>query len=363
MKGIFKKGFTAVVFTLSLIQPVNACTRALFVGENNSVITGRSMDWVEDMGSDLWLFPRGLERAGEAGPQSLQWTSKYGSIVASVYGIASADGMNEQGLVMNMLYLAESDYGNLEPSHPPMAISLWGQYALDNFATVNEAVIAMEAKPFYLIPPTLPNGEKGQVHLSLSDSSGDSAIFEYIKGKLVIHHGREYKVMTNSPTYSKQLALNEYWTEIGGNLFLPGTSRAADRFVRTSFYINTIPKTIDKAYIKSVPNQSFDHQAVAAVMSVMRAVSVPFGITVPNQPNIASTIWRTVSDQKNKIYYFDSSTRPNTFWITFSLLNFTPGAPIQRLALADGQIYSGEVSGLFKPAHSFKFMPAVQSPN
>ena len=35
----------------------------------------------------------------------------------------------------------------------------------------------------------------------------------------------------------------------------------------------------------------FTYQAVASVMSVMRAVSVPLGITTPDQPNISSTIW------------------------------------------------------------------------
>ena len=37
----------------------------------------------------------------------------------------------------------------------------------------------------------------------------------------------------------------------------------------------------------------------------MRAVSVPLGITTPNEPNISSTLWRTVSDQKNLVYYFE----------------------------------------------------------
>jgi len=41
---------------------------------------------------------------------------------------------------------------------------------------------------------------KGGGHLALADASGDSAIFEYISGKLVIHHDRKYTVMTNSPT-------------------------------------------------------------------------------------------------------------------------------------------------------------------
>ena len=36
--------------------------------------------------------------------------------------------------------------------------------------------------------------------------------------------------MTNSPKYDQQLALNEYWKQIGGTVMLPGTNRAADRF-------------------------------------------------------------------------------------------------------------------------------------
>ncbi|MFI4919889.1 MAG: linear amide C-N hydrolase [Legionellales bacterium] len=364
MHTILKKNILAITLSTTLLQlgylpTLNACTRAVYVGTDNTVVTGRTMDWAEDMKTDLWLLPRGISRNGEAGPAALQWTAKYGSVVATVYGIASADGMNEKGLVMNLLYLAESNYGTPESSHPPMSISLWGQYALDNFASVAEAVNAMQAKPFFLIAPTLPNGEKGQVHLSLSDATGDSAIFEYVDGKQIIHHGKEYVVMTNSPIYNKQLALNEYWQEIGGSVFLPGTSRAADRFARTTFYINAIPKTLDKAYIQSVPNQSFNYQAVAGVMSVMRSVSVPLGITTPHQPNIASTIWRTVSDQKNKVYYFDSSTRPNTFWVSLDMLHFNKGDPVQKLALAEGQVYAGEVAKQFKPAKPFQFIPAT----
>lgn len=97
---------------LVAISSASACTRALYNGADNTVITGRSMDWSEDMGSDIWVLPRGIERNGEAGPDSPRWEAKYGSVVTSVYGIASADGMNEKGLVMNLLYLAESDYGN-----------------------------------------------------------------------------------------------------------------------------------------------------------------------------------------------------------------------------------------------------------
>jgi len=360
------QGSKALKLTATLISmigilstnPATACTRALYTGTDNTVITGRSMDWSEDMGSEIWVLPRGIKRNGEAGADSPQWQAKFGSVVTSAYGIASADGMNEKGLVMNLLYLAESDYGQSAAGRPPLSITLWGQYALDNFATVAEAVTAMEAKPFYILTPPLPNGDASQLHLSLSDPSGDSAIFEYIDGKLVVHHGKEFQVMTNSPTYSKQLALNAYWQAIGGTVFLPGTNRAADRFARASFFINAIPKVLDKNYIQAIPDHSYANQAVASVLSVIRAVSVPLGITTPNQPNIASTLWRTVSDQKNLVYYFDSSTTPNAFWVDLHKLDFKQDAPVLKLAMAEGQIYSGEVSASLKPATPFKFLPA-----
>lgn len=362
MKKVKKHLFTALLVGASMTggwsPHAQACSRALYIGTENTVITGRSMDWEEDMRSDVWVMPRGITRNGLAGKDSPTWTSKYGSVVASVYDIATADGMNEKGLVMNMLYLAESDYGDAKPGHPPLSVSLWGQYALDNFATVDEAVKALQATPFQIIAPALPNGRASTVHLSLSDSSGDSAIFEYIHGELMIHHGKEYTVMTNSPTYTKQLALNEYWQSIGGTVFLPGTNRAADRFARASFFINAVPKQIAPNYIQTVPERSFANQAVAEVLSIMRAVSVPLGLTTPDTPNIAATLWRTASDQKRLMYYFDSATSPNTFWVNLSHLDFKEGAPIKRLGLAKGVILSGEVSKSFQNTAPLNFLPA-----
>ena len=38
------------------------------------------------------------------------------------------------------------------------------------------------------------------------------------------HEGKEFQVMTNSPRYDYQLAINDYWKEIGGLQMLPGTN-------------------------------------------------------------------------------------------------------------------------------------------
>jgi choloylglycine hydrolase len=338
--------------------PVAACTRAMFTGADGLVVTGRTMDWEEDIRSNLWAFPRGIARNGAAGPESIAWVSKYGSVIVSGYDVGTADGMNEQGLVANALYLAESDYGAPTTGQRTLSIALWAQYALDNFATVAEAVAALRAEPFRVIAPELPNGARAQLHLAVSDPSGDSAIFEYVGGKLVIHHGRQYPVMTNSPTFDQQLALNTYWQGIGGQTFLPGTSRAADRFVRASFLIDAVPKTVAPKIVTAVPDGSFANQAVASVMSVMRSVSVPLGIATPGQPNIASTLWRAVADQRNRVYFFDSATSPNTFWVPLAELDFKEGAPVKRLVATGGAVHAGNVAKAFAPATPFTFLPA-----
>lgn len=337
----------ALALALAPIQQADACTRAVYLGPDGTIITARSMDWAEETGTDLWAFPRGMKRDGASGPTSIKWVSKYGSVVCSFYGASSVDGMNEKGLVANVLYLTESDYGKPDGKRPTISIAAWAQYVLDNYASVTETVNALRDDPFVVIAPTLPGGRRAAGHLAVSDPTGDSAIFEYIGGELVIHHGKDYQVMTNSPVFDQQLALNRYWEQIGGMIFLPGTIRASDRFARASFYINAIPKTADM------------FQAVASVFGVIRGVSVPLGITTPGQPNIASTYWRTVSDHKNKVYYYDSATSPTTFWVPLAELDLKEGAPVKKLALIGGKTYAGSVASKFEPAEPFEFLPAT----
>ena len=347
----------AVVFAAAFILPAHACTRALYVGENNVVVTGRSLDWPESMDSELWVFPRGLDRDGAAGPESVTWTSRYGTLIVSTYESGSIDGMNEKGLVMNGLYLVESDYGPPD-NRPTISIMALGQYILDNFGSVAEAVEEMQSDSIRVIAPILPNGMGAQAHVSLSDPTGDSAIFEYIDGELVIHHSKDYKVMTNSPSYDQQLAIKKYWEGVDPLTFLPGSVRAADRFVRVSYLINNISKKPDKNTMAAVPEGTFENQAVASVLSVMRALGKPLSMASPSKPNLSSSLWRTVWNQKDKVLFFDFATRPTTFWVPFSDLDFSADAEVKKLHMTGGQIYSGNAAGKFEPATPFEFMPA-----
>lgn len=337
--------FIVLLFVTTGSYDAAACTRVVYKGLNGLILTARSMDWKDDILTNLWIFPRGMKRNGEVGPLSVTWKSKYGSVVASGYDISSTDGMNEKGLVANVLWLAESEYPKWNQDRPGLTIAAWVQYVLDNFGSVSEAVAELKQEKFDIVTDKVPGQSRlATLHLSISDAKGDNAILEYINGKLVIHEDSSYAVMTNSPIFEKQLALNEYWKEIGGTVMLPGTNRAADRFVRASFYIDAIPKT-DNTRL-----------AVASVFSVIRNCSVPFGISTPGQPNISSTRWRTVADHKNLVYYFESALTPNTFWIDFKDVNFSEKAPVKKLNVSKGEVYAGNAAKSFVKSKPFKFL-------
>ena len=332
----------------SPIDVVQACSRVLYETGSQTYITGRSMDWNDPTASThIWAFPRGMARDGGIGANPVKWTSKYGSVVASFYDAATADGMNEKGLVANLLYLAESDFGDpAKTGKPTLSVVAWAQYFLDNYATVSEAVGAMDQPAFTIIAPVLPNGRAATVHLSLSDATGDSAILEYINGELMIYHSRDYAVMTNSPVYDQQLALNAYWELIGGDRFLPGTISAADRFVRLSYSLKTSPKYKEPSL------------AVASVFSQMRAISVPIGMSDPNHPNIAMTLWRTVADHRDLVYYFEATISPTVVWVDLKGVDFSEGAGARKVRNDPAKSLAGEISAHFEIAEPYEWLGA-----
>lgn len=328
----------------------DACTRAVYQGPEGRVLTGRSMDWKLDWEGNMWVLPRGMERDGAAGERSARWTSKYGSVVITGYEIATSDGLNEAGLMVNALWMTRSVYPEDDGKTARLSLSIWPQYLLDQFATVAEAVGHLRENPLHVVTGEVPDqpGQLATIHLSLSDASGDSAILEWVEGVLRIHHDRRHQVMTNEPIFEDQLAITRYWSRIDGLSFLPGTSRAEDRFARASFLINAVEQHDDPRL------------AAAAVFSVMRNVSAPYGVSIDNEPNLSTTRWRVVADHKDLLYYFESVVSPNLFWVDLKNLDFSPEAGVRKLDLGPRQqnLFSGDTSRNFVVAPAFPFLPA-----
>jgi len=309
------------------------------------VFVGRTQDWTEKAGHAFRVHPRGVTRTGAVAENPHRWTSKYGSLVLTAYDMGTHEGVNEKGLSGHALYLAEENsFDKRDPKLEGIGIMQWVQYYLDNYATVAEAVEAQKSWAFQIEPLILPNGYPTLVHVSLSDTSCDSAVIEFIGGKPRIYHDRRFTVMTNEPTYDKQIENLKQYRTFGGDKPLPGERTPSDRFVRAAYYANGLPKPASPG------------EGAAYMFSVIRNVSVPFGLGDPDRPNVASTIFRTVIDMTGQRYYFESTYAPNVVWIDYSKLDFSKGSGERELQV-EKRIFSlnGDVTSQLQPAKPFVF--------
>ncbi|MCL4863403.1 MAG: linear amide C-N hydrolase [Caldilineaceae bacterium] len=315
------------------------CTRALWNHNKLGVFVSRTMDWPESTEPKLTVLPRGMARdGGRMGPAVIVqenpagWTSQYGSIVTTIYGVGAVDGVNEQGLAAHLLYLNAADYGARDPSKPGLHAGLWAQFLFDNAANVKEALALLDTVQVRL---TEARGRQANLHLALEDAGGDSAIVEYIGGKRVIHHGREYRLMTNDPTYDEQLALLEQqdFSQPRSDMPLPGNVNPTDRFQRAAYYLALLPQPKN------------EREAVAGVLAIARNVSVPFG--APYQGfGIYNTEYRTAINVSDLRYFFELTTSPSVIWAQLDKFDLNPGAPVMVLD-PDNIHLSGDVSAQF----------------
>lgn len=320
-----------LVAIISLLSPsvANACTRILWNDNKFAVLASRSMDWAGSSKPILTVLPRGMQRDGGefigkrvVVENPAKWTSRFGSVVVTALNAGTGDGMNEHGLAAHGLWLNATDYGPRDPSRAGIQVTLWTQYVLDNAKTVDEA-IALQAN----IQPVSVNinaGAEGSVRVPLSlaveDATGDSAIMQYIKGQLVIHHGPEYRVLANDPPYDDALAeLSKYdFTDATRDIPLPGNTNSLDRFIRANFYSDFLRKT-------SPVNR---REAIASLLSVARNVSDPIGAPFDTPGEVDQTDYRTVADLTNRVYYFELSLGLSVLKTDLRKLNFRKGAPV-----------------------------------
>lgn len=321
---------------------VHPCSRVVFQGKDSLTVVGRTLDWRTPIPTNLYVYPRGMQKAGMPSGNTLHWTSKYGSVLAVSYDGGVTEGMNEMGLVMNGLFCKGTVYATSHDGKMPvMSLAVLISYFLDNFATVAEVEKWLAETPFAIYGESFDEGTTAALHWAVTDRSGMTLVMEFRDGKLNTYASHDYRVLTNNPPFEQMLAIDAYWQQMGGTNTLPGTVRSADRFVRASFFIDHIPTDVD------------NRTAAAAVFSVLGTVSVPLGYTVEGEPNLSSTQWRSVADTKSLLYYFGFSSQFAAFWIDLKSLDLTPGAPVRKLDTSKETDLSFCVNDRLVPAKPF----------
>ncbi len=275
-----------------------ACSRVVYIGDDDIVMVGRTLDWRTPIPTNIYYYPRGLEKKSMPSGNCLQWTSRYATVLAVGYDAGVTEGMNECGLVMNGLFCKGTIYktGATDVQTPTISLAVIVSYFLDNFATVDEVETWLKNNEFCINGKTFDGGTVSTLHWALTDASGCTLIIEYENGELHTYKDRALQVLTNDPPYTQMQAINTYWHAVGGKNMLPGTVRSADRFVRASFFIENIPTNLGQ------------EQAFGSLVGIMGTVSVPLGYSIEGEPNISSTQWTSVSDAGGRRYYFRQSS-------------------------------------------------------
>lgn len=206
--------------------PADACT-AMLIKHTTGPLMAKNFDWdVAD--GHLVVNPRGLAKTSLApeGAKPVRWTSRYGSLTFNQYGREfPMGGMNEAGLAMEVLWLADTRYP--EPGNRPVIGTLqWVQYCLDSFRTVSDVVASASE---------LAIGGPATLHFLACDPTGNCAVIEFLDGKLVTRSERTLPLaaLTNS-TYNESLEYLNRTLGYGGAPVTPEGPGSLPRYARAA---------------------------------------------------------------------------------------------------------------------------------
>lgn len=77
-----------------------------------------------------------------------------------------------------------------------------------------------------------------------------------------------------------------------------------------------------------------------------RTAAVPFGASDPDDKSdsdVWPTLWFTLADLGNPIYYFQATTSPNLYWVILAELPLAEGQPVREIDAYDPQL-TGNIS-------------------
>lgn len=299
----------ALLVSLALLSAAaaSACT-TFVIRDGERAVFGRNLDWIAGAGLVI-VNQRGL--AKEALPQTRgeppRWVSKYGSVTFNQVGKELPyGGINEVGLVVEQMMLAESEYP--EPDgRPQIGVCQWIQYQLDLHSTVAE-VIASDSL-VRISPAATP------LHFLILDAAGDAAVVEFLGGEMVSRAGDDLpvEVLANS-TYYESMRCLKAGGGAGGNLSL-------QHFVDAAAMIG-----------------DYDRGGSAEGLEV-----IDYAFRILEKVDQGSfTRWSIVYDGANMRVYFRTYASPAIKYIDVAGLNFECGS--RALALDIDTSEAGKVN-------------------
>lgn len=323
-----KRLLVALGMTTVLSSEAVACSDFL-INKGGYHIEGRTLDFFSNIG-----FRDALGFTGDKNKTNIvvdvdkipdqqltSWETKYGYFGRSAFNETQIiDGMNTQGLSIAILYLPGSKYPTYDPkdSRPVLGAIDLGSYLLAQASTVGEALklinshqivaSAVEVEPGVFVTD-IP------IHYAVRDKTGASAVVEFIDGKVKVYD-KAGDILTNAPAFDWQLKNSAFYDSLQADhkgynkdfenrvyqykeiydttihpgeanlIGIPGDATPPSRFARASVLLNNFP----------VPSS---HQ-----VALYQAMSVLDSLQVPALNGSEPTLWVTIRDLDNLVFYY-----------------------------------------------------------
>ncbi|MDF1760060.1 MAG: linear amide C-N hydrolase [Coxiellaceae bacterium] len=244
------KILTGLGLLLLITNSAMACT-AVARSYQGQWFSGRNFDW-DDGQAFAVVNPPGVERKALSIAKKykpLQWKSKYGSVTITMAWqgkpnpAAVIDGINQKGLSVAVLELDDTQYPAVSAQKPALGAAMLGQYLMDRYATVAQALKAVKTLP---VVATVYKGKTTPLHFMLNDAGGHTAVVEFLKGKVKIHSGKSMplRALTNTP-YAEAL---KQWRAVSAQPLdkrWPAGYESMTRFIKAGDFLqaNHVPTT------------------------------------------------------------------------------------------------------------------------
>jgi hypothetical protein len=263
-----------------------SCT-AFYIYTGDEAVVGKSFDWSTSAGLVV-VNKRGIAKeAMVADERPARWVSTYGSVTFNQYGREMPlGGINELGLVVEVLWLDESVYPAPD-ERPALGCLQWVQYALDTCATAAEVVATLEEV-------RVADDGTARVHYFIADAAGGCAVVEFLNGKAVVSAGNDMpaRALANN-TYDESLSFLSMYEQKEG-------ARAA--IAATNF---------DTAFLDSATTA--DH-----------AAGILDGVAMPDYSR-----WLIVYDVANGVVYFRTRENMDPRRLEAEAFDYSPATPVK----------------------------------
>jgi len=322
------------------------CTCLKIKAKDSSVVVARTMEFGVELDSKMTIFPRGYKYKGSAPSEKigLEWEGEYGFVGMDAMGLPYvSDGLNEAGLYVGDLLLPgfaqyqDVPEGEEVNSLAPLDVAGYLLSTCQNVAEAKEAIkkVFVWAMNVPQLSGVLP------LHFAVHDTWGNSAVFEYVKGELNIVDN-PLGVLTNSPYFDWHMINVRNFVNLSANnipdlklkgddvvpigqgsgmLGLPGDSTPPSRFVRAV------------ALTQSVLEAQNAEEATKNAFHVINNFDIPKGFVREErkgQMTYDYTSWLTISNLKEKIYYYRGYDNMKFYRVKLADIDFS-ASDIRRL--------------------------------